>query len=223
MSPDQLPHHLVMKGRMSLAAWPGICHARTFTNVFLQSWRENTHSSYNWAWKKWCSWCVTRQINPLSSPLANILEFLTDKFDLGIQYLKPNILRSAICMTHAKVDDCQVGTHPVVIRLLKGMYNARPLTPRYSSSRDVTPVVESLRGSSTRLTLLQLAKKVVTLMALSNADRSSDLADLDRDSVCFSVGQFTKTRSTGPPRTVPYSALPDDQDICPISKWSRDR
>jgi len=94
------------------------------------------------------------------------------------------------------------------------MYNARPPTPHYSSSWDVTPVIESLRGSSTGFTLLQLVKKVVTLMALSNADRCSDLAALDRDHMRWTC---TKTRSSGPPRAVSYSALPDDQDICPVA------
>ncbi|XP_065918235.1 uncharacterized protein [Dysidea avara] len=193
------------------------------TDMLLQSWRVNTHTSYSSAWKKWCGWCVTRQINPLSAPLADILEFLTDNFDLGLQYRTLNTLRSAISMTHARVDNCQVGTHPVVVRLLKGMYNARPPTPRYSNSWDVTPVVESLRGPSTEYTILQLAKKVATLMALSNADRCSDLAALDRDymrwtttSVQFTVVQLTKTRSSGPPRSVVYSALPNDPDICPV-------
>ena len=64
----------------------------------------------------------------------------------------------------------------------------------------VTPVVESLRRSSEELTLLQLSKKVVTLMVLSNADRCSDLAALDQDymrwtptGVQFTVVQLTKT------------------------------
>ena len=141
------------------------------TNMLLQSWRVNTHTSYSSAWKKWCCWCNTRQINPLSAPLADILEFLIENFELGLQYRTLNTLCSAISMTHAKVDNCQVGTHPVVVRLLKGMYNARPPLPRFSNSWDVTPVVESLRSSSTEYTLLQLAKKVATLITLSNADR----------------------------------------------------
>ena len=73
-------------------------------------------------------------------------------------------------MTHSRVDDCTVGTHPLVVRLLKGMFNERPLFPRYTDSWEVTPVVESLRRSSEELTLLQLSKKVATLIALSNAD-----------------------------------------------------
>ena len=69
----------------------------------------------------------------------------------------------------------------MVVRLLKGMFNTRPPVPRYNGAWDVTPVVQSLRGSSEGLTTLQLSKKVVTLMVLSNADRCSDLAALDQD------------------------------------------
>ena len=47
-------------------------------------------------------------------------------------------------MTHSRVDDCTVGTHPLVVRLLKGIFNKRPPVPRYTGSWEVTPVVESL-------------------------------------------------------------------------------
>ena len=151
------------------------------TSLLLQSWREHTHSAYNSAWKKWCSWCLTKQINPFSAPIAAVLEFLTDNFDLGLQYRTVNTLRSAISTTHATIDNHTVGTHPLVVRLLKGMFNTRPPVPRYNGAWDITPVVQSLRRSSEGLTTLQLSKKVVTLLALSNADRYSDLAALDRD------------------------------------------
>ena len=104
------------------------------TNILLQSWREHTHTAYNSAWKKWCSWCITKQVNPLSAILADILEFLIDNFELGLQYRTLNTLRSAISMTHSRVDDCTVGTHPLVVRLLKGMFNERPPVPCYTGS-----------------------------------------------------------------------------------------
>ena len=68
----------------------------------------------------------------------------------------------------------------------------------------------------------------MTLMALSNADRCSDLAALDRDfirwtptGVQFTVVHLTKTQRAGPPRTVVYSALQDDPNICPVSNLRR--
>jgi len=61
-------------------------------------------------------------------------------------------------------------------------------------------------------------------MALTNADRCSDLAALDRDYLWeipsgaeFTVVRLTKTRMSDPPRTVCYPAFTGDVDICPIS------
>ena len=71
-------------------------------------------------------------------------------------------------MAHARVDNCKVGTHPVVVlRLLKECtYNARPPLPRISYSCDVIAVVESLTSLSTEHTLLWLAKKGCNLNVL---------------------------------------------------------
>ena len=50
-------------------------------DILLQSWWGNTHVAYNSAWAKWCRWCSTRQINPFSAPLEEIMQFLVDQFD----------------------------------------------------------------------------------------------------------------------------------------------
>ena len=195
------------------------------TELLLQSWRSNTHSAYNSAWSKWCGWCSGRHINPLSASLGIILEFLADQFDLGLQYRSLNTLRSAISNSHSQIDSVNVGSHPIVSRLLKGMFNARPPAPRYSGSWDVAIVVEYLRSCpSESLSILELGKKVVTLMALANASRCSDLAALDRDylrwtpsGAQFTVVQLTKTRTPGPPKSVHYSSLSEDAEVCPVS------
>ena len=103
-------------------------------------------------------------------------------------------------MTRSRVDGFTVGTHPIVIRLLKSMFSERPPARRYTSSWKVTLVVKSLRKSSEELSLLRLSKKVVTLMALSNADQCSDLVVLDQDymqwtftGILFTVVRLTKT------------------------------
>ena len=118
-----------------------------------------------------------------------------------------------------------MGSHPIVSRLLKGMFNTRPPAPRYSGSWDVAIVVEYLRSCpSESLSILELGKKVVTLMALANASRCSDLAALDRDylrwipsGAQFTVVQLTKTRTPGPPKSVHYSSLSEDSEVCPVS------
>jgi len=44
-----------------------------------------------------------------------------------------NAYRSAISALHSKVDGHAIGQHPLVTRMLKGVYNERPPLPRYSS------------------------------------------------------------------------------------------
>ena len=171
------------------------------TKLLLQSWRANTHSSYNLAWTKWCGWCAQRPIYPFSASLSDIMEFLADQYDLGLQYRSINTLRSALSTTHPQVDEVNVGSHPLVQRLLKGIFNSRPPAPSYNGAWDVSTVVEYLRSCCTdELSILDLGRKVVTLMALANEDRCSDLAALDRDylrwtpsGVQFTVVRLTKT------------------------------
>ena len=84
-------------------------------------------------------------------------------------------------MVPNNVDGTPVGQHPVITRLMKGIYNSRPPQPRYSSSWDVAKVTGHLRGMgpNPELSLKQLILKLVILMALVEASRSSELAALD--------------------------------------------
>jgi len=96
-----------------------------------------------------------------------MMDFLADQYDLGLQYHSLNTLRSALSTTHPQVDHVNVGSHPLVQRLLKGMFNTRPPVPRYNESWDVSLAVEYLRTCcKEELSVLDLGKKVVTFMAL---------------------------------------------------------
>ena len=160
--------------------------------------------------------------------MVNIVQFLVDQFDTGLQYRTINTLRSAISSTHPDIEGSSVGSHPLVFCLLRGMFNNRPPAPRYSCSWDIRTVVEFLTDhKSSTLSTLQLAKKATTLLALVNTDRCSDLAALDRDhahwtpdGVEFTVTCLTKKRSArhpGPPRKVFYASFPENNEVCPVS------
>nr|CAI5821188.1 unnamed protein product [Callosobruchus analis] len=64
-------------------------------------------------------------------------------------------------------------------RFLKGIYNMRPPTTRYSITWDPYPVLRYLEGQFPfeSLTLEKLSQKIVTLLALTSADRTSMAAD----------------------------------------------
>ena len=72
-------------------------------------------------------------------------QFFTSLFSEGYQYQSLNAYRSAISFTHEKVDGVNVGSHPAVTRLLKGVFNSRPPQPRYLSFWNVGLVVQYLR------------------------------------------------------------------------------
>ena len=98
-----------------------------------------------------------------------------------MQYQTVNVLRSAISSTHQWVDGKPIGQHPLVIRLLKGISNERPPKSRYTTTWDVSKVTSYLSslGDNKTLSLKQLSKKLVMLLALILPERSSVLADLD--------------------------------------------
>ena len=196
--------------------------------LVIESWRGNTNAAYNSAWRKWHSWCCRRGINPVSATVASIMEFLTDQFDLELQYRTINTMQSSISTTHPGIEGTAVGSHPLVSRLMRGMFNCRPPMPRYDRSWNIGTVIDFFTNhyKSASLTVLQLAKKAATLLAITNADRCSDLAALDRDhlkqtptGVEFTVMQLTKTRSrkSSTPRKVLYHYFLENTEVCLVT------
>ena len=193
--------------------------------IIQKSWRPSTQSSYGSAWRLWSRWCLQRGVDPLSAPLGDVLEFLADQFEEGKQYRTINSLRSAISMTHAEVDGRRLGQHPIVTRFLKGVFNTRPPAPKYSATWDVDSVLSYLTSlpDNDSLSFKQLSHKLAMLMALSNADRCSDLTALDLDfrsftrmGVKFMIPGLTKTRRQRPSIEAFYPEFIEDPRICPV-------
>ena len=89
-----------------------------------------------------------------------------------------NSYRSAISSVHERVEGYNVGQHPLVTRLLKGVFNERPPLPKYSSTWDVQVVLNYL-GCNSDLSQKLLTWKAAMLLALTRPSRSADLSMLD--------------------------------------------
>ena len=76
--------------------------------------------------------------------LGDVVNFLAELFAEGYQYRSLNAYCSAISSIHQKVDGQSIGHHPLVCHLLKGSYNQKPPTPRYSHFWDVGVVLQFL-------------------------------------------------------------------------------
>ncbi|KAK3101242.1 hypothetical protein FSP39_002051 [Pinctada imbricata] len=194
------------------------------TSLLLSSWSSGTNISYNSAWSKWNSWCSERAVNPLHAPLAVILDFLADLHAKGLYYSTINLHRSAISSCHVKVDGFQVGEHPLVKRLMRGIYRVSPPLPRYSHTWEVDKVLTYLKslGPNISMTLKNLTLKLTMLLALTAAKRCSELARLDcrfmnftrNESVTFVLPGLSKSKKLNV--SVTFHSFPSDRLLCAV-------
>ena len=103
------------------------------TELLLASWRQKSAQSYDSLFRKWVCWCDQRNSDPVSGPISEVINFLANLYKEGYQYRSLNAYKSAISSVHDKVDGHEVGQHPLVSRLLKGVFNTRPPQTRYNS------------------------------------------------------------------------------------------
>ena len=74
-----------------------------------------------------------------------VCDFLTEQFeDSNKSYSTINSYRSALSSILLPVDGYSVGEHPVIARLLKGMFHVRPPEARYSFTCDVNVLLTFL-------------------------------------------------------------------------------
>ena len=197
--------------------------------IICSSWRHNTEASYSSSWRLWCNWCTTKNINPTDATIGEVIEFLSIQFDQGKQYSTLNSYRSSISATHMPIEGVPVGKHPLISRLMKGVFHLRPPKPRYKGRWNVSRVLQHIesKGDSTSLCMKDLTLKLVMLLALANADRVSDLCALDlqylsltKDSAVFRLVSLTKTARPDKHITSCYNSLPGSA-LCPVETLKR--
>ena len=131
--------------------------------------------------KKWLGWCTKRGCDPISGPISEVANFLADLHSQGYQTSFLNAYQFAISSVHDRVDDMDVGKHPLVSRLLlKGTFHARPPLPRYTRTWNVQVVLNCMQQwvDTTSLSLKLLSFKLVMLLCLARPSHSADLASL---------------------------------------------
>ena len=190
------------------------------------SWRKGTQKSYATAWGKWCGWCDRRETDPVSAPVKYLLDFITEEFKNGKQYSTQNTYRSAISATHVGYSGTPAGQHPLVCRLLQGIFNSRPPMPKNITLWDIEIALKHAESifPLEELSLKQISERTAMLLALANADRVSDLHSLDLKfrsyrygGASFIIPSLTKTRRSGPPREVFYAQLEENPKLCPVT------
>ena len=126
-------HPLVENQTLSLAAW----HVQTLPSSY---WQLGGQAQMQFitppARNAIAGVSHCRQIDPLCPSVANITRFLAWSFNQGLQRRTITTYRSALSGILPPIEGFAVGQHPLIIRLLKGVLNLRPATPRYQPSWD---------------------------------------------------------------------------------------
>ncbi|KAM4771089.1 integrase/recombinase xerD homolog [Rhinophrynus dorsalis] len=186
-----------------------------------EAWAPGTKACYNSCWSIWTRWCLERDMDPISTDLTNVLNFLSSCFQQGKAYRTINCYRSSISTGHIQVDNLPIGQHPWVHKLMKGIRLNRPPTCRYSTLWDVNLVLNFLESwpENQLLSLKQLPAKLTILLCLIYFKRVSDVRALDirfrsfvPEGVRFRLFSRTKTLS----RENVYPAFPQKPKLCVV-------
>ena len=158
--------------------------------------------------------------------LNDVLDFLTKLFESVLSYSALNTACSALSAIGIIINGFLVGSHPVVIRYMKGVFNQRPTTSRYSQFWDVSIVLRYLQKLSPvrTLSLKLLTLKLAMLISLTLACRTQSLHLLDlrgmvktKDSYVLLYSQVLKHSKPGKDNPVAVlKSYPPDRRLCVI-------
>ena len=138
------------------------------------SWRPATKKQYSTYFIRWQEFTRKCTIDPLLPSVNQVLDFLAELFDSGLQYSAVNTARSALS-TILTVDNVPIGCHPLLKCFMKGEYEQRPTLPRYGRTWDIPVVFELLKSWSPldSLSLERLTLKLAVLLALTTGTEMS--------------------------------------------------
>ena len=192
--------------------------------ILLASWKPGTRRQYHPHIKRWAQYCDRRHVDSLNPNVSNIINFLSDVFHRELGYESVNTARSALSSLGIVVNGCTAGSHPLVVRFMKGVFNLRPSLPRYTETWDVQPVLRVLRGMFPlqSLSFKDLTLKLVMLMALTQAARVQTLHLLGipiqvdkQDSISVPLcGAIKQCRQNFNVRVIQFRAFPQDNSLC---------
>ena len=151
-------------------------------SLLTASWRKGTQRDYTSKYAKFCSWCDSKQINPFAATLSHAIEFLTYLFKEGLQYRTIAGYRSMLSAVLEPVEGVSIGQHPLICRLIRGIFNTRPPKVKLLPEWDLPKVLNMLEKHPFeplgKISLKLLTLKTIFLIAITSFRRCGDLQSL---------------------------------------------
>ena len=149
-----------------------------------------------------------------------------NEFHKGLTYSSINLARSAVSSLGLKYEGISLGSHPLVARFMKGVYNLRPSTAKYTDIWDTEQVLTYLKSMDevSNLSLKLLSQKLAMLIALTTACRVQTLhllsvKDMKKNdnSWLLSLSSLQKHNRPGANlKPIKLIAFPEDDKLCVV-------
>ena len=194
------------------------------SDIILRAYRGSTLKQYKSSISKWAEFCSQWNYDPLRTTVTIVLDFLLD-LHKRYTYSHVNTTRSALSNFVSLSDGAKIGTHPLVVKFMKGIFNVKPPLPRYTSTWDVGCVLKRLRewSPNNTLSLKNMTLKLCMLLALLMAPRTQTLQALKLDDmvwtetgVDFRIRELLKTDRQGKSvgKLICLEAYDVDDNLC---------
>lgn len=159
-------------------------------NATLASITLSTLAQYLKPIRLWWHFCVRNQTNCFCPSVSSFLEFLSLASSETHSYSSLNTYRSAVSLLSSN----NIGSHPLIKRFFKGVATLKPQRPRYDFVWDPSPVISYLATQFPydNLSLEIIVRQLVTLLALTTAQRMQTLAAIQISNISFADSLIIK-------------------------------
>lgn len=205
------------------ARWSNLGFTQEACDLMWSSLAPSTITQYDYALRKWASFCNECSKDQSDFSEINIVNFLSSlkgKFN----YSTIAGCRAALS-TFMSLSGQQTTNLPLVERVMKGIFRANPPRPKYSNIWRVDTVLQLITswGENINLPLKELTFKTVMLVALASPKRCSELAVLKLSCAQFSeervilhVDKMNKNRGVGQKAQSVTLEKIDASLLCPV-------
>ena len=134
----------------------------------MNSWRDKTNSQYNIYWWRRFESSNESTENCLRPNLHNRSKFLTCSIRQGYSHGQISMARLGVSVLIDQVNDISFGKHPLIKRLMKGIFEAGPIFQKYRTVWSVYIVFNYFRwlDQLKNLSMGLLGKKLAHFMCL---------------------------------------------------------
>ncbi|XP_063975163.1 uncharacterized protein LOC135161489 [Diachasmimorpha longicaudata] len=149
--------------------------------LFEKSITTSTRKQYESGLRAWWNFSYENNLDVYDTKTPQIIDFLHKMFKKGASYSSLNTTRSAISLISIN----NINNDGMISGFFKSVFKERPTKPKYTTTWDVSPVLDFLEKLAPfkQLKLKEAGEKLSTLLALTSAQRLQTLALINIDNI----------------------------------------